>query len=326
MRIRTIKPEFWESESLGSVSREARLLFVGLFSCCDDFGRTRASARLLASRLFPYDADAIRLVPKWLEELKEKGCVRVYKIEGETFLDIPKWENHQKIDKPSKSKIPEFPEDSRGFETAREDSEEFARVREGSRGFEKNSLGTGNREMEQGTGNREQGGVENSPPPVASENEWHLEQGVSIPEPLRTPQCVQSAREWLEYKKESKSRYKAVGLRNAVAVWAKEFTAETFPAAVQRSIASGWKGIYAGTRQHGDGHSGSDSLRDAALRNPRNQGIAGFDQWHANFQNRASNAEHNPFALDEQVPPVAKESPDAGRSGAPADGEAGPNS
>lgn len=135
MRIRTIKPEFWESESLGNVSRNARLLFIGLFSCCDDSGRTRASSRLLASRLFPYDNDAIKLIPGWLKELEDKKCVRLYQVDGDSYLDIPNWLNHQKIDKPSKSKLPQF-------DTIREDS----------RGFEKDSLGTGNRE-----GNREQG-------------------------------------------------------------------------------------------------------------------------------------------------------------------------
>lgn len=144
MRIRSIKPEFWESESLGRVSREARLLFIGLFSCCDDVGRARASSRLLASRLFPYDDDAFKKIPAWMSELQREGCIRIYQVDGESYLDIPKWLNHQKIDKPSASKLPPF-------ETIREDS----------RGFEKNSLGTGNgngngnRELEQGTGNRE---------------------------------------------------------------------------------------------------------------------------------------------------------------------------
>lgn len=133
MRIRSIKPEFWESESLGRVSREARLLFIGLFSCCDDHGRARASSRLLASRLFPYDDDALKKLPTWIEELEKERCIRLYKVNGESYLDIPKWLNHQKIDKPSASKLPQF-DDSR----------------EDSRAFEKNSLGTGNREEEQG--------------------------------------------------------------------------------------------------------------------------------------------------------------------------------
>lgn len=135
MRIRSIKPEFWESESLGKVSRDARLLFIGLFSCCDDVGRARASSRLLASRLFPYDEDAFKRLPAWISELEKQGCIRLYQVDGESYLDIPKWQNHQKIDKPSASKLPSFDE-----------------VREDSRDFEKNSLGTGNREEEQGDG------------------------------------------------------------------------------------------------------------------------------------------------------------------------------
>ena len=138
MRIRSIKPEFWESESLGRVSREARLLFIGLFSCCDDHGRARASSRLLASRLYPYDDDAFKRLPSWISELEKQGCIRLYQVDGESYLEIPKWLNHQKIDKPSASKLPPFES-----------------IREDSRGFEKDSLGTGNREVEQGTGNRE---------------------------------------------------------------------------------------------------------------------------------------------------------------------------
>jgi uncharacterized phage protein (TIGR02220 family) len=134
MRIRTIKPEFWESESLGRVSREARLLFIGLFSCCDDSGRTRASSRLLASRLYPYDEDAGRFLERWLAELEAQGCIRRYTVDGDSYLDIPKWLSHQKIDKPSNSKLPEFAD---GSPKPREDSRKIA--------------------LEQGTGNREQG-------------------------------------------------------------------------------------------------------------------------------------------------------------------------
>lgn len=115
MRIRTIKPEFWQSESLSRVSREARLLFIGLFSACDDSGKTRAASRFLASLLFPYDLDALQHIDRWLEELEREGCVRRYKVDGNTYLEIPKWLSHQKIDKPSKSKLPEFAEGSGGF-------------------------------------------------------------------------------------------------------------------------------------------------------------------------------------------------------------------
>jgi hypothetical protein len=105
-RIRTIKPEFPQSETVGKLSRDARLLFVQLWTICDDSGRTRAASRMLASLLYPYDDDARDLIPTWLAELDAAGCIRLYEVEGNTYLDIPKWLNHQKIDRPSASKFP----------------------------------------------------------------------------------------------------------------------------------------------------------------------------------------------------------------------------
>ena len=225
MRIRSIKPEFWESESLGRVSREARLLFIGLFSCCDDVGRARASSRLLASRIFPYDDDAFKRLPGWIAELEKQGCIRIYVVDGESYLDLPKWANHQKIDKPSISKLPSFDD-----------------VREGSRGFENNSLGTGN-------GNREEEQGEDSAtvvvPDVLAKPLWEVKFGLILPEKLQTSECLATVETWLAYKAERKQGYKRIGLSEALKAWAKEFTAETFPAAVSHSIANNYQGIFA---------------------------------------------------------------------------------
>lgn len=114
-RIRTIKPEFVESESVGKLSRDARLLFILLWTFVDDAGRARASSRLLASRLYPYDDDAAKKMGGWLEELELGGHIRLYEVEGDKYLDIPKWLKHQKIDHASQSRIPEFREPSRDF-------------------------------------------------------------------------------------------------------------------------------------------------------------------------------------------------------------------
>ena len=225
MRIRSIKPEFWESESLGRVSREARLLFIGLFSCCDDVGRARASSRLLASRLFPYDDDAFKRLPGWIAELEKQGCIRIYVVDGESYLDLPKWANHQKIDKPSASKLPSFDD-----------------VREDSREFENNSLGTGN-------GNREEEQGEDSAtvvvPDVLAKPLWEVKFGLILPEKLQTSECLATVETWLAYKAERKQGYKRIGLSEALKAWAKEFTAETFPAAVSHSIANNYQGIFA---------------------------------------------------------------------------------
>lgn len=121
-RIRTVKPEFCESESIGKLSRDARLLFIQLWTFVDDSGKSRASSRLLASRLYPYDTDAPQLIDRWLEELERGGHIRLYEVEGCQYLDIPKWLKHQRIDHPGKSRLPEFRE---GLAKPREDKRDI---------------------------------------------------------------------------------------------------------------------------------------------------------------------------------------------------------
>lgn len=112
-RIRSIKPELPQSASLGRVTREARLLFVQLFTVCDDDGRGKASSRLLASTLYPYDdGEEGREVTKpsdierWLLELMRERCIVLYDVGDNRYFKIIKWLEHQKIDKPSKPKFP----------------------------------------------------------------------------------------------------------------------------------------------------------------------------------------------------------------------------
>jgi hypothetical protein len=121
-RIRTIKPEFPQSESMGRVSREARLCFVLLWTLADDAGRLRGNSRMLASLLYPYDDDAKKHIDKWLCDLDAESCITRYTIDGDQYIQVNAWLTHQKIDKPSPSKIPPPPERSREFAKPREDS------------------------------------------------------------------------------------------------------------------------------------------------------------------------------------------------------------
>jgi hypothetical protein len=111
-RIRTIKPEFPQSETIGKLSREARLLFILLWTIADDAGRARAASRMLASLLYPYDDDAPNLIEGWLSDLERADCIRRYDVDGARYLEITNWLKHQKIDRPSKSRLPAFDEGS----------------------------------------------------------------------------------------------------------------------------------------------------------------------------------------------------------------------
>lgn len=129
-RIRTIKPEFPQSESMGRVSRDARLLFILLWTVADDSGRTRGASRMLASLLYPYDDDAGKKIDGWLCELEREHCVIRYQVEGASYLQICNWLNHQKIDRPSTSKIPPFDESSRALANPREPSSGDLRIKD----------------------------------------------------------------------------------------------------------------------------------------------------------------------------------------------------
>lgn len=114
-RIRTIKPEFWHDEKLAGVSRDARLLFIGLWNFADDNGRLGGSARVIRGLLFPFDDDID--ISHCLDELQNVGVVFRYQAEGKDFFQVRNFSKHQRIDKRAKSWIPppseEFSAESR---------------------------------------------------------------------------------------------------------------------------------------------------------------------------------------------------------------------
>lgn len=135
-RIRTIKPEFAHSESMGRVTREARLLFILMWTAADDEGRLKAHPKSLSGSLFPYDDDACAKIEGWLDELVKEGCVRRYSADGNLYAQITKWSKHQLISHRSPSKIPAPEEEIRkALENSGEnpdDSGPTARQRESS--------------------------------------------------------------------------------------------------------------------------------------------------------------------------------------------------
>ena len=78
----------------------------------DDSGRLRGNSRMLASLLYPYDDDVPGLIDGWMQELEKENCIVRYQSEGQSYISLLNWLIHQKIDKPSASKLPEPPGDS----------------------------------------------------------------------------------------------------------------------------------------------------------------------------------------------------------------------
>jgi hypothetical protein len=108
-RIRTIKPEIWQDEKVCSLSRDARLLFVGLITMADDEGRLRAMPAALAGAIFPADEDAPKKVGSWLQEVSDVGLISLYAHGAFTYASLNGWGRHQRINRASSSTLPPPP-------------------------------------------------------------------------------------------------------------------------------------------------------------------------------------------------------------------------
>lgn len=110
-RIRTIKPEAFVSESLATVSLTAERTFLGLLTQADDQGRHRDHAAIIAGQLWvlrpehtPPDVETD------LAQLADAGLICRYKgPDDKRYLHIVTWHQHQKINRPSKSRLPACP-------------------------------------------------------------------------------------------------------------------------------------------------------------------------------------------------------------------------
>lgn len=106
-RIRTIKPDFWQHPKVTRVSRDARLYFLGLLNEADDAGRLRYSGKRLAGVIFPDDDDVSGAeIDQWTDELEAVGLVLRYTIDGAPLLLVVGFTEHQRINRPSPSRLP----------------------------------------------------------------------------------------------------------------------------------------------------------------------------------------------------------------------------
>lgn len=102
-RIRSIKPEFWTDEKIVELKVMTRLFFIGLWNFVDDEGRCKYSPKRLKLQILPADnAD----VEKLCAELRRASLINIYSLNDKEYLEICNFNQHQKIDKRTKSKIP----------------------------------------------------------------------------------------------------------------------------------------------------------------------------------------------------------------------------
>lgn len=93
-RIRTIKPEFFTSSDIVSLSPLARLFYVSLWCESDREGRLSWNTKTLKIRYFPADDCNI---DELADELITVGMIEIYEIDGKQYAEIPSFKSHQVI-------------------------------------------------------------------------------------------------------------------------------------------------------------------------------------------------------------------------------------
>jgi hypothetical protein len=103
-RIRTIKPEFFTSEDIVSLSPLARLLYIALWCEADREGRMAWKPKTFKMRYFPADNCDISAL---CDEITSGGLVKLY---GDGYAYIPAFHAHQHINpRETASQLPEPP-------------------------------------------------------------------------------------------------------------------------------------------------------------------------------------------------------------------------
>jgi hypothetical protein len=109
-RIRSIKPEFFTSETIALQPLSARLTFIGLWTYVDDNGVGLDNERLIVAAIWPLERDAIEAVQRTRDDLRSLSGAKLitrYRAVDKSYLYITAWDEHQKVSHPRKTRYPQ---------------------------------------------------------------------------------------------------------------------------------------------------------------------------------------------------------------------------
>lgn len=105
-RIRTIKPEFFTSLTIESLSLEQRLTFIGLWTYVDDEGLCKYDPRLIRAALWPLSERTAEDVASDIRGLTAASLITHYVVSERSFLSVNGWSEHQRINRKTASRLP----------------------------------------------------------------------------------------------------------------------------------------------------------------------------------------------------------------------------
>jgi hypothetical protein len=108
-RIRSIKPDFFTSETVASLPLSTRLTFIGLWTYVDDNGVGMDNELLINAAIWPLEGDSLETLARTREDLatlSRAGLVNRYRDSRKRYLFVTSWDEHQKVDHPRKPRYP----------------------------------------------------------------------------------------------------------------------------------------------------------------------------------------------------------------------------
>jgi hypothetical protein len=107
-RIRSDKPEAYQSETLAEISLAAERTFKGMATIVDDRGRLADKPAQINGELWSMRGGHTKedLEAELQEMAKVDLICRYTGCDGKKYLHLVRWDKHQKIDRPSKSRLP----------------------------------------------------------------------------------------------------------------------------------------------------------------------------------------------------------------------------
>ena len=192
-------------------------MFVAALNFADDAGNLDRSARQLKVQALPYDKGEGEPL---IAELLRAGLFIEYEVDGKLYLHIKNFDVHQKIDRPSKSRLPLYDNSLRTR----------VQLAECSSSPRQNNLAEGKGREGIMEGIKKGEGEKATPPPNLDLQAWE---------------------KWTAYRTEIKKPIKAVSKPAAQIALAKY--GESQSAVVEQSIANGWTGLFALKTLNGSG-------------------------------------------------------------------------
>ena len=103
-RYRGIKYDYFNDKKVSELSFMGRLLFIGIWTECDDAGVVRGDANLLRSKIFPYDDISILEIEKELVKMCLQMLIVMFKQNDQVYFWVRNFTKHQSINKVSKAR------------------------------------------------------------------------------------------------------------------------------------------------------------------------------------------------------------------------------